>query len=147
MFLISPKVAYNFSELIEMHAGKLLVHPCPWEFYPVSWKQKSATFHDVIGWNQCWSGIVFFPYHWVSFKRISSFLIPVGYGCLTVLFFMPFGSIYHARTSIPRPNCPSINMVEIGIDSYKDSIQRFSPWHTHYSPPSINVTPISVNPL
>ena len=24
MFLISPKVAYNFSELIEMHAGELI---------------------------------------------------------------------------------------------------------------------------
>ena len=55
------------------------------------------------GVNQCWFGIIFFDATWVSITRTSHFLIPVGYGYLTVFLFpLLCGSIYHARTFIPR---------------------------------------------
>ena len=43
--------------------------------------------------------------------RISLFLLPVGYGYLTVLlFWIPFGSIYHVRTFVPSQSHPSIRI-------------------------------------
>ena len=64
--------------------------------------------------------------------RISHFLIPVGYGSLMVfLYSIPFGSIYHARTFIPR----EIVLVSIwfnGTDPNNNSgPQRFSPQLTY----------------
>ena len=70
----------------------------------------------------------------VSTVRISHFLIPVGYGYLTVyLFSIPFGSIYHARVFIPRQNHPSIYMTWNGIDPNNNScIWR----HSHVDVPT-----------
>ena len=59
---------------------------------------------------------------------ISHFFKPVGYGYWTVVsFLIPFKFIYHARTSIPRKNYPSINIVYNGIDpNIKLVTQRFT---------------------
>ena len=52
--------------------------------------KQSAPGHLLNGWDQCWTGIVFF-------------FIPLGHEYLTLfLFTIPFGSIYHASTFIPR---------------------------------------------
>ena len=53
---------------------------------------------------------------------------PVGHGyAMVVLFSIPFGSIYHARTYIPTQNRPGIKMVDNGTDQNNNSnIQIFS---------------------
>ena len=49
---------------------------------------------------------------WVCMMRISQLLILVGYGSLTIVFFLTsFGSIFHARAFVSRQNRPSLNMV------------------------------------
>ena len=59
---------------------------------------------------------------WVSIVRIPHFLIPVGYGYMVAfLFSIPFGSIYHSRTFIPRQNGPSMNMDYNGVDPNNNS--------------------------
>ena len=67
---------------------------------------------------------------WVSVRRIFFFLIPVGFAYWTAsVFSIPFGPIYHARTSTARLNCPSINMLENenGFDlSNSSGIQSYS---------------------
>lgn len=52
-----------------------------------------------------------------------TFLIPAGYRCLGIsLFSIPLGSFYHARTIIPRQNCPSANLVQNSIDPNNHSV-------------------------
>ena len=74
----------------------------------------------------------------VSIMRISHFLIPVGYGYLTVyLFSIPIGSIYHARVFIPRQNIlvsiwSGMVLTQIITRVYEDSL-------TLTYPPNINI--------
>ena len=73
----------------------------------------SVTYEHLLRWPKqkclrkvCTSfGLVLSFYYsiWVSIMRISHFLMPVGYGYMTVfVFLIPFGSIQHARTFICR---------------------------------------------
>ena len=60
----------------------------------------------VLGFYQCWIGIVFFPYHLGIYDKDFTHLILVGYGYLIVFVYgyfvlMLFESIYHARNFIP----------------------------------------------
>ena len=50
---------------------------------------------------------------WTSIMKISHLFILLGYGYTQqyFLYSISFGSIHHARTSIPRQNHPCINMV------------------------------------
>jgi hypothetical protein len=76
--------------------------------------RKSDDFREYIhDFLQCWSGVVLFEIIRVSpIMRISPFVMLVGCGCWMVfLFAILFGFIYHARTFLPRKNCPSINVV------------------------------------
>ena len=59
----------------------------------------------------------FFHTIWVFIMRISHFIIPVGYGYLTVfLFSIHLGQYTMQKNFIPRQNGPSINMVYKGIE-------------------------------
>jgi hypothetical protein len=62
---------------------------------------------------------------WVCVMRISQLLILVGYGYLTMVFFLTsFGSIFHARAFVSRQNRPSINMVFYAIDPNNNSCMQ-----------------------
>ena len=58
----------------------------------------------------CWTGIVFFSYE-ISNEGLMLLNTSRVYIYFTIVFFMPFRSIYHDRTLVPRKNYPSINMV------------------------------------
>jgi len=61
-------------------------------------------------------------------EQCAFFLIQVVYGYFTMFVFSKlFGSVYQARTFIPKQIRPSINMVENDIDLYNNlGTQRFS---------------------
>lgn len=63
--------------------------------------QEFSSIHEVCTSVELVSSFVYTA--WVSIMRISHYLIPVGYGYFTIfLFSIPCGSIYHARTFLPR---------------------------------------------
>lgn len=62
----------------------------------------------------------------VSIMRTSRFSIQVRHGYV-ILFLIPFGSIYHARTFIHGQNCHIVPMVQNGINSNNNLvIKRFN---------------------
>ena len=78
-----------------------------------------------------WTGIVCFSYHPGIYSiqwGFHIFSMPVAYGYFTMFVFSKlFGSVYQARTFIPKQIRPSINMVENDIDLYNNlGTQRFS---------------------